>query len=283
MLEIIGVIICWGPKPSTRPPTSFRVMSSPPHLFDEEPQLSLQRLGAGSFATVYVVSGTRAAYKQTHGANEGGMLLNEYFALDKIYNMCNHDSFFSIPRALGFYDPSSNRSITHTASSTRRRRHPRPMIQPDSFTSFSSPVYAMDRIFHLPKAFAKNIAREFYPEQHQQQQPGPRLCRLYLGKVIGPSRFFNSENFPLDPVRYRRLQQLQELSTRGLSILEEVAYGMGEMLGRIHWRGGYDARDIEFVFGGDGYDGCSYNVIDFNQVGYHLVVLILLSSRYNIR
>lgn len=44
---------------------------------------------------------------------------------------------------------------------------------------------------------------------------------------------------------------------------------MGEMLGRIHWWVGFDARDIEFIFGGGsrGTDNdTQFFVIDFNQV-----------------
>ena len=49
-------------------------MSSPSYLSDKEPQLSLQRIGAGSFATIYVVSGTRAAYKRLHRVDEDTLL-----------------------------------------------------------------------------------------------------------------------------------------------------------------------------------------------------------------
>lgn len=36
---------------------------------------------------------------------------------------------------------------------------------------------------------------------------------------------------------------------------EEVALEMGDMLARIHWRAGFDVRDVEFI-------------IDFNQVEF---------------
>lgn len=45
----------------------------------------------------------------------------------------------------------------------------------------------------------------------------------------------------------------------------EVSFGMGEMLGQIHWTGGYDARDIEFVMGGTGLSGITLYCIDFNS------------------
>lgn len=93
------------------------------------------------------------------------------------------------------------------------------------------------------------------------------LCRVYLRKVYPatPGRFFNSANFPLDAARYNNLRESTPTNME-LPDLLEVAAGMGEMLGRIHFMGGYDARDIEFVLGGDGFSGFSLYVIDFNQI-----------------
>jgi len=50
--------------------------------------------------------------------------------------------------------------------------------------------------------------------------------------------------------------------------VEEVVFGMGEMLGHLHWRAGYDGRDVEFVMGGASFSGVALFVIDFNQVRY---------------
>ena len=50
--------------------------------------------------------------------------------------------------------------------------------------------------------------------------------------------------------------------------MDEIAEGMGEMLGHLHWRGGYDGRDIEFIMGGRGFSGVAMYVIDFNQVTF---------------
>jgi len=41
---------------------------------------------------------------------------------------------------------------------------------------------------------------------------------------------------------------------------------MGEMLGRLHWRAGYDGRDVEFVMGGASFSGVAMYIIDFNQM-----------------
>ncbi|KAF8869604.1 hypothetical protein CPB85DRAFT_1357638 [Mucidula mucida] len=42
-----------------------------------------------------------------------------------------------------------------------------------------------------------------------------------------------------------------------LPSVHEVAWGMGEMLARLHYRASVDARDVEFVLGGDGGAGTS--------------------------
>ena len=52
----------------------------------------------------------------------------------------------------------------------------------------------------------------------------------------------------------------------GLPSVLDVAWGMGLMLGRLHVVGGCDARGVEFVLGGDGGAGCSFYILDFNQV-----------------
>ncbi|KIL60785.1 hypothetical protein M378DRAFT_907321 [Amanita muscaria Koide BX008] len=41
---------------------------------------------------------------------------------------------------------------------------------------------------------------------------------------------------------------------------------MGELLGRLHWRAGYDGRDVEFVMGGVSFSGVAMYIIGFNQM-----------------
>lgn len=48
--------------------------------------------------------------------------------------------------------------------------------------------------------------------------------------------------------------------------VEDIAYGMGETLGHLHWRAGYDGRNIEFIMGGASFSGVALYIIDFNQV-----------------
>ena len=48
----------------------------------------------------------------------------------------------------------------------------------------------------------------------------------------GPTRFFNSANFPLDAARYLRL--VRTGNAEDYDRIEDIVYGMGEMLGRLH-------------------------------------------------
>ena len=82
-----------------------------------------------------------------------------------------------------------------------------------------------------------------------------------------PNRFFNSANFPLDVSRYHKLLEVAVEEGHCLyPSVEDIAYGMGETLGHLHWRAGYDGRDIEFIMGGESFSGVALYIIDFNQV-----------------
>jgi len=84
------------------------------------------------------------------------------------------------------------------------------------------------------------------------------------------SRFVNTNNFPLDVQRHEWLRaSLDDKMQLDLPSAEKVALEMGEMLGRIHWRAGYDVRDIEFIVGGDGYTRVAFYIINFNQVCHY--------------
>jgi hypothetical protein len=102
------------------------------------------------------------------------------------------------------------------------------------------------------------------------------VCRLYFGKVIKPpqegdgsgrpNRFFNSANFPLDVARYRKIQNVAKLGECHYHSVEDITSGMGQTLGLVHWRAGFDARDVEFIMGGASFSGVELFMIDFNQV-----------------
>jgi hypothetical protein len=133
-------------------------------------------------------------------------------------------------------------------------------------------AYAMDQVLPIPLLTAKSIRMMFYPP-NMPNALDPTLCRLYFGKVIKelgpggrPNRFFNSANFPLDVSRYRKLLEVAVEGNCVYPSVEDIAYSMGEMLGRLHWRAGYDGRDVEFVMSGASFSGVVMYIIDFNQV-----------------
>ncbi|KAK7692602.1 hypothetical protein QCA50_004234 [Cerrena zonata] len=229
-------------------------------------------IGRGSFGAIYVILGTCIAYKQVlhDGDEHKDDLLKEYLALEYMRLDFNTDSFFAIPRAYAFSDPSSpsNFRPQDVAFSLARRRNKRPLIRPiitpELFAPFPRATFAMDRIQALPSPAADVLRKAFFPPA--SNSAGPTLCRLYLGKTYPttPGRFFSSVNFPLDAARYTHLRE--SVPKIELPELTEVAWGMGESLGRLHFLGGYDARDVEFVLGGDGFSGLSFYLIDFNQM-----------------
>ncbi|RPD62716.1 hypothetical protein L226DRAFT_324399 [Lentinus tigrinus ALCF2SS1-7] len=246
---------------------------SPPLAREESEVAAPVRLGAGSFATVYAISGGPVAYKRVHNIDEASTLQDEYEMLDKIYWCCNTDySFFGIPRALAYNNPlvepdDGGFITTDTAASSPfcklkpRRRSDRPTVTRKLMSVFDAPTYAMDRVHALPWDVRVFLKDKFFPPA---VQVGPALCRLYFGKTLSNDtpKFVNSSNFPLDVHRYGVLRTYMP----ELPPAEEVAEGMGEMLGWMHNRAGADARDVEFVLGGDGAGGYTFFVIDFNQV-----------------
>jgi len=227
---------------------------------------SLVKIGAGSFATVYVVRGGPIAYKQVAHVSDAQaqILRHEYDILQEIYLKCNTESFFAIPRVFAYNDPDkkSGGFVSNPPSSARCLA--RPIVTPNIMTPFTRATYAMDRVHALPYDAGMIISKTYLPETLRKTTVS--LCRLYFGKNYTnapPPRFFNTSNFPLDEERYVNLfESFPEL----LEPVKVVASGMGEMLSRLHFKACVDARDVEFVLGGDGGGGFTYFVIDYNQV-----------------
>lgn len=257
-------------------PTSSDNVGDNPSAADHRPagpaasETSPQRLGSGSFASVYMIRGGTVAFKEVHQSHgEETALLQEYTTLERLYSTCDSDSFFMLPRPYAYCDPKD--PSPSRVSRVRAAGRDGPIVGTASFRPFTKPTYAMQRVHSLPLPLAKIISNMYFPKEQQQQHISPTICRLYFGKVLPqrPGRFFNSANFPLDAARYSAICQEytdEEREFIGLPPVEAVAEAMGEMLGRLHVWGGCDARDVEFVLGGDGGDGASFLVIDFNQV-----------------
>ncbi len=62
-------------------------------------------------------------------------------------------------------------------------------------------------------------------------------------------------------------QDLADLSV-DLPSIDEVATGMGEVLAKLHWAVGVDARDVELVLAGSAQHGVQCYLFDFNQVRF---------------
>ncbi|KAK2462901.1 hypothetical protein APHAL10511_005099 [Amanita phalloides] len=247
---------------------------------DVTPEWRLMTIGRGSLANVSILTGRTIAFKHVIVQARKQELITEFRTLCAVYNQCDSDSFFSIPQAHAYYDPDDAQSYSFTgrrqspgSGSTSRRRLLGPsLIREEDFEllGLETAAYAMDQVQPLPLKFAQVVRNLFYPDT-AKAAPVPSLCRIYFGKVISdvgregqPRRFFNSSNFPLDVGRY---QKAVDADAAGLyPDVKDIAYGMGEMLGRLHGRAGYDGRDIEFVLGGRGFSDTSFYVIDFNQV-----------------
>ncbi|EIW65102.1 uncharacterized protein TRAVEDRAFT_111798 [Trametes versicolor FP-101664 SS1] len=129
-----------------------------------------------------------------------------------------------------------------------------------------------DSIFALPRALAfydpETDDLRYHPPSPNVGRPPktvlpetsiPLLCRLYLGE-LRPSPFVKTSNFPIDVASYGLLV---DNFPEDLLPLEVVAQGIGEMLSRIHWTAGYDARDIEFVMGGDAHFYRTHSYVPF--------------------
>ncbi|OBZ74383.1 hypothetical protein A0H81_05758 [Grifola frondosa] len=225
----------------------------------------LERLGAGSFATIFVLHGQAVVYKVVRYPERASELRTEFETLHSL-NLCYHGSVFTLPRAFAYYDPVAKEVTAFPPTPpVRRVREPRTVMKPSSFLrlGLTAPTYVLDRAHILPRDISDIVRELYYPEWAKNTVDQPMLCRLYFGKACRISSFVNPINFPIDATRYMTLfSEEPEM----LLPIAEIAQGMGEMLGSIHWVAGFDGRDIEFVMGGDGYGGVRYYVIDFNQM-----------------
>ncbi|KAF8329248.1 hypothetical protein F5887DRAFT_1005001 [Amanita rubescens] len=243
---------------------------------DINPEWKLITIGRGSLALVSILSGRPVAFKHVIFPSRTPELKAEFETLCSLHNTCNTDSFFEVPHPHAYYDPNIPTSFVspnHFPKSKGRRPARRPLVAEKDFKALNldNAAYAMDQVLPLPISTALIIRKLFYPPG-QEMAPPPSLCRLYFGKVIEtkalpsgrPSRFFNSANFPLDVSRYSQMTEVAHVDD--YPNVDEIAHGMGEMLGLLHWRAGYDGRDIEFIMGGASFSGIAMNVIDFNQM-----------------
>jgi hypothetical protein len=137
-----------------------------------------------------------------------------------------------------------------------------PFISKTLMQLFTKPAFAIDRVEALGLTARRILAHNYFPPSYQNT-----LCRLYFGTTYwdrAPSRFITTVNFPLDEDRYNVLANAFA-NLCPLPVTADVARGMGEMLGPPPHHPSRRTR-CGFVLGGDGGDGCTYFIIDYNQV-----------------
>lgn len=208
------------------------------------------RLGASSFATVYIISGGLIAFKEVALVDSTGKLRQEYDTLDNICLQCNTDFLSTIPRALAYFNPVTEEFSTTASSLTSANRlcTVRSFVTPGVMSYFQRPTYAMDWVHPSPINTRRYLAERYFPSQLFD---GPALCHLYFGKDCTgapPSRFVNTLDFSLDRARYAQLTTLFQI----LRSATDFARAMSGTLFRFHHGAAVDARDIEFTLRGDG-------------------------------
>lgn len=126
---------------------------------------------------------------------------------------------FAISRAIAFHDSETDELVHFPPSppTDGRPRDARPLVNTRVFTyhGFSSATYVMDRAHLLPIEIRRLVRELFYgPRAISLNIEPPRMCRLYFGKVIGPSQFINATDFPIDVERYSPLYTLSSTTAR---------------------------------------------------------------------
>nr|GAT52549.1 predicted protein [Mycena chlorophos] len=237
-----------------------------------EPQL--QAVGQGSFGKVWLLTQTPYAFKTVLNTDSGADLEKEWSTLVGVYATCSSTSFFAIPRPLAAFLPESTDQVRFAPPSPsiaprqfRDRKPPIPLpLSIFHENGFTAATYTMTFIHNVPPLIAEFVVQNFYSEKAQAAKvPRPNLLRIYFGRD-GPeqvtSRFINSKNFAVNITQYTRLADAFKLA---LSAPADVSQGMGEMIAKLHWLQGCDARDVEFVIGDTGSGGVEYWLLDFNQ------------------
>ena len=231
-------------------------------------------IGSGSFATVYVTKGNPVAFKVVHHQSESKTVLAEFEVLRAVYENCRSIPGFMVPGPKGYFDPHEGTIVFRSG-----RTVPVVTAGPSSMAAKSVPtlfdgvshihhraMYAMDRVHRFPEALSRVLAEKYLPASVTDL---PFLLRIYLGKVVRSTGFINTRKFPVDSERYEYLRRTAELTLPEfppLPPVRKVARYMGQTLAKVHFRAGYDTRDIEFVCGGDGWAEACFYIIDFNQV-----------------
>lgn len=218
-----------------------------------EEGFNLARIGAGSFAEVFVWEGRNSvALKIVKDSSRCPELLREFQALESASKcMSGQGLLFSIPAVSDYY------------TSFGLFRRDMALQQTVEGMEDIACLYAMERVWPVPRNLILVIRERFFPPQYKEYEKG-FLARIYLGKKRNgsadrPRRFFNPNNWALDT------DSLEELDLP----TGRISMDMGRLLARLHFVASCDARDVEFVLGGDPLDPFKKfkcYCFDFNQV-----------------
>lgn len=183
-----------------------------------EETTDIVRIGAGSFATVYVLgSRNHVALKCVADPSRCSELLAEFQS---------HRTIYGLSRGLAFKVPQPNAYYPSFAKFQQEL-----WLADDAPAAVTSGIYSMERVWPVPPALSAKIRGSYFPEQHKDYRRG-FICRLYLGmppsRADRPSRFFNANNFPLSAKRCEELNLPASL----------LAAEMARMLARIHYCAG---------------------------------------------
>lgn len=238
-------------------------------------------LGEGSFGSIYYYSTHSIVYKMVIDAEGDSALFAEFSTYNAVSTATGHGSqpgSFSTPRAWKYWRPSSCELLAHDSSPPRTV--PRsPNDRPSSLWShFHRPTFVFDLIPSISSDLVRLYKHLFVAREAAHLCPSIRLLRLYLGREDLPvktSAFHPglASDLPLDVARYETLRKAGiDAAGTVMPTLDMVCSGMGQVLARLHWAVGINARDVELVLGSVQIGGAQEPqcyVLDFNQVSEH--------------
>ena len=211
---------------------------------------TIVRVGAGSFATVFVwQSHNHVVFKKVQSPSRGmhRQLSKEYDDLQLLHSVIHRDSFnlFHVPRPIKFYS-----SLAYFKACVGNL----PLEEPLDDTA----LYAMERIWPVPPRLAGSIRQHFFPVGHKDNEQA-FVSRIQLGQEVGAhSEPFTPQNFPLDSAR---------LATLDIGVAtSQIAGKMGLCLAHIHYKARRDARGVKFVVGSQDLDTLAFFCIDFDRM-----------------
>jgi hypothetical protein len=84
----------------------------------------------GKLASVSILSGPPVAFKHVTVRERSGELTTEFEVLRSLYNFCDTESFFGVPRPLALYDPHKSTSFISAGGSAPSESRRRPLRSP---------------------------------------------------------------------------------------------------------------------------------------------------------